>query len=117
MTLGQLAKKYGPKFLLSTDDLDQFVKDRNLIVHDYWRLTKSGIRYAHKLESPTAFLDQFLRDCHHWEGILRELLTHIRYTSGGAIGGEQTIGFTNEDLVYMDNYHQHVFSHLDSHPE
>ena len=43
-TLGQLAKAYGTKFLLSADDLETFIKNRNLIVHDYWRLCKARIR-------------------------------------------------------------------------
>ena len=54
-TLGQLAKVYGTEFLLSADDLEAFVKNRNLIVHDYWRLTKGRIRDGQTLENPMAF--------------------------------------------------------------
>ena len=50
-TLGQIAKVYGTEFLLSADDLEAFVKNRNLIVHDYWRLTKGLIRDGQTLEN------------------------------------------------------------------
>ena len=116
-TLGQLAKAYGTEFLLSADDLDLFVKNRNLIVHDYWRLTKSAIRGARTLESPMAFLMDFLRDCQRWEGILRGVLAHMKLAAIGATGCEQQPKLTLEDLNYMDDYLQHVRSHLDPDPE
>ena len=63
-TLGQLAKVYGTEFLLSADDLEAFVKNRNLIVHDYWRLPppiRSCTGWLEFLESPKKLS---IRWCH-----------------------------------------------------
>ena len=72
----QLAKAYGSKFLLSDSDLEVFVRNRNLIVHNYWRLSKADIRDGPTLENPMAFLREFLDDCVRWESILRGVLTY-----------------------------------------
>lgn len=111
-TLGQLAKAYGPKFLLSADDLEAFVKNRNLIVHDYWRLSKAHIRDGSTLENPMEFLQKFLEDCQRWEGILRGVLVVMRQAIDRKIHGEQQITLTQEDLDLMDQHLQHVQSYL-----
>ena len=111
-TLGQLAKSYGTKFLLSADDLEVFVQNRNLIVHDYWRLSKGRIRDSRTLENPMAFLQEFLDDCARWEGILRGVLANMRLSVARATGGEGQLALTPKDLDYMDQYRQHVQSQL-----
>lgn len=111
-TLGQLTKAYGPKFLLSADDLAVFVKNRNLIAHDYWRLTKARIQDGRALENPMPFLQEFLNDCSRWERILQGLLAIMRLSIARRTGGEQQLALTQEDLDYMDQYSQHVQSHL-----
>ena len=111
-TLGQLAKAYETKFLLSADDLETFVKKRNLIVHDYWRLSKARIRDGQTLEDPMAFLQEFLDDCQRWEGILRGLLAKMRLSVALRTGGDLRPVLTPDDLDYMDQYLQHVHSHL-----
>ena len=111
-TLGQLVKVYGTEFLLSADDLEAFVKNRNLIVHDYWRLTKARIRDGQTLENPMAFLQEFLGDCQRWEGILRGVLANMRLSAARATGDERRAALTSDDLDYMDQYGQHVRSHL-----
>lgn len=70
-TLGQLEKTFGDKLLISTSDLKQFIEDRNLIAHNYWRLTKSHIKGARKLNDPESFLRGFLARCDQWSRILR----------------------------------------------
>ena len=111
-TLGQLAKAYGTKLLLSANDLEAFVRNRNLIVHDYWRLSRARIRDGATLENPMAFLQQFLADCLHWEGILRGVLATMRVSVAQETGSEQEFSLTPEDLNYMDQYCQHVRSNL-----
>ncbi|MCY3787887.1 MAG: hypothetical protein OXH63_03765 [Gemmatimonadetes bacterium] len=111
-TLGQLVEAYGIELLLSVDDLRNFVKNRNLIVHDYWRLSKDRIRGGRTLENPIAFLREFIGDCQRWEGILRGLLAHMRISAARAAGGEKQANLTIEDLDYMDQYETHVGSHL-----
>ena len=41
--MGQLVRDFGDTLLLTTGDLEEFVKDRNLIIHNYWRLTKANV--------------------------------------------------------------------------
>ena len=53
-TLGQLVDAYGTELLLSADDLRKFVKNRNLIVHDYWRLSKARIRGGRTLDGTSS---------------------------------------------------------------
>ena len=50
-TLGQLVEWFGDKLLLTTEDLDKFVKDRNLIAHNYFRLTKARIKGGDALKT------------------------------------------------------------------
>jgi hypothetical protein len=73
-TLGQLEMAFGNRLLLSSAELKRFVQDRNLIAHNYWRLTKVNIRGAETLVNPEAFLRDFLERCDHWAAIVRGLL-------------------------------------------
>ena len=72
-TLGQLVEAFGSKFLLTTGELEQFVQDRNLIVHNYWRLARSGasdVIGGERLKGdPVGFVIRFLQQCEHWEKI------------------------------------------------
>ena len=111
-TLGQLAKAFGPKFLLSSDDLEEFVRARNLIVHDYWRMSKARIRDGRRLESPLTFLLKFLHDCQHWEGILRGVLVTMKLSAATSADDGEPLALTQEALDYMDEYHRHVHAHL-----
>ena len=111
-TLGQLARAFGPKFLLSANDLEEFVRARNLIVHDYWRMSRARIRDGRKLESPLAFLIKFLHDCQRWEGILRGVLVTMRLNAGTSGGEDEPLALTPEELDDMDQYRRHVLSHL-----
>lgn len=101
-TLGQLVRAFGDILPLTTKELKQFVEDRNLIVHNYWRLTKSGIRDGAHLENPLGFVIRFLNQCARWEEILKGILAYLRLSSAG--GDEQKAGITEEDRRCMDLY-------------
>ena len=58
------------------------------------------------------FLQEFLNDCSRWERILQGLLAIMRLSIARKTGGEQQLALTQEDLDYMDQYSQHVQSHL-----
>ena len=111
-TLGQLVREYGERLLLSREELDGFVENRNLIVHDYWRLTKSRISGGARLDDPILFLRQFLRDCERWEAILMGVLVRMKQASAARSGVEQDVEPNAQELEYMNNYTQHVCSHL-----
>ena len=70
-TLGQLVREFGDQLLLTTEDLDSFIKDRNLIAHNYYRLTEAHIEGGQRLEDPEMFLMEFTKKCTHWEKVLR----------------------------------------------
>lgn len=65
-TLGALVKAFGPTFYMDGDELASLVNDRNLIAHDYWRMTKAKITGGRKLENPENFLFQFTIRCEKW---------------------------------------------------
>lgn len=65
-TLGALVKAFGPKFYMEGDELTSLVNDRNLIAHDYWRMTKANIAGGRRLENPEDFLFQFTIRCEKW---------------------------------------------------
>lgn len=73
-TLGMLEKVFGERLLLSGDELSKFIDDRNLIVHNYWRLSNLNIEGAEKIDDPVAFLKDFSSRCNYWKKVLRGLL-------------------------------------------
>lgn len=112
VTLGQLTNAYGDRFGLPMTDLRKFVADRNLIAHNYWRLTRANIRGAERLQDPMAFLIGFLQQCSHWEKILRGLRSLMAQEIARKHGGEQKAGLTAQDREDMDYYVQQVESHV-----
>ena len=111
VTLGQLVEAFGGKFLLSTKELKKFVKDRNLIVHNYWRRARSDIAGGEPLEDPVGFVLLFLQQCERWEKILKGLLAYMRLYIARKRGDEQKAGITEEDQRYMEYYAAHVEEH------
>lgn len=73
-TLGQIEKIFGEKLDVSSSELTEFIKQRNLIAHNYYRLTRKGIKGAKVLESPEKFLKDFLNQCSYWESVFSGLL-------------------------------------------
>jgi hypothetical protein len=73
-TLGQLVRAVGDRLLIGSPELNQFVQDRNILVHRYWRLTRSNIRSGEKLEDPADFLMSFGKRCDCWIEILQGLM-------------------------------------------
>ena len=60
-TLGQLVAVFGDEFLIGTAELNKYLDDRNLIYHNYWRLTHTNIRGStHRLCNPVVFLKAFV---------------------------------------------------------
>ena len=59
------------------------------------------------------FLREFLDDCVRWERILRGVLANMQLlTAARMTGGDQQLSLTQEDLDNMEQYLQHVRSHL-----
>ena len=111
-TLGQLIKAYGHQLLLTTEELSQFVEDRNLIMHNYWRLTKAHISGDDRLENPEDFLLQFVEKCRHWNRILQGLITLMRRQTAKKLGKEREISLSAEELSSIRYYEQNAEKHL-----
>ena len=77
-TLGGLIQAFGDNLLLDEEEIRQFVGDRNLIVHNYWRLTKANLRGEYRLDNPEDFLVRFIEQCLHWGKALKGLLALAR---------------------------------------
>ena len=109
VTLGQLVKSFGDELLLTTDELNQFVEDRNLIAHDYWRLTKPRIKEGERLEDPKEFLIQFADKCGHWEKVLRGLIALMRRETAKKSGTEINLG--KDELICIKYYEVNAADH------
>ncbi len=111
-TLGQLIKAYGHQLLLTTEELSQFVEDRNLIMHSYWRLTKARLRGGSHLENPEEFLIQFAKKCRHWNKVLRGLIALMKRQTAKKLSKEREITLSAEELSCIRYYEQNAEKHL-----
>ena len=96
-TLGLLVQEFGDRLLLTTEDLEKFVRNRNLIAHDFWRLAYTRIREGRRLEGPEAFLRPFIEDCLRWDRILQGLIATMKQAVGAKTGRE--ISLSDEELA------------------
>jgi hypothetical protein len=110
-TLGQLEVAFGNRLLISNAELKQFIKDRNLIAHNYWRLTKADIKGAEKLSDPEAFLRRFLARCDEWAAIVRGLLYVLMQSAAEKEGRLGEIKFDQQQLLDIAAYHSHAAKH------
>ena len=111
-TLGLLVREFGDSLLLTTEDLEKFVRNRNLIAHDFWRLAHTRIRGGRRLADPEAFLRQFLEDCLRWDRILQGLIATMRHTLAAKLGRE--INLSDEELAYAADFERNAMEHLRS---
>lgn len=111
-TLGQLVDAYGDNLLLTTEDLVEFVQQRNLIVHSYWRLTKSNIRDGECLENPFQFLKNFLAKCDHWEKVLRGLMAHMKVAMSKKAADRLDPPLAREEQRDKEYYEKNVEKYL-----
>lgn len=107
-TLGQLETVFGEKLLISTNDLKKFIKDRNLIAHNYWRLTKANVKNAEKLDDPEKFLRDFLMRCDQWAGVIRGLLYVFMKAAAEKEGRLSELNFNEQQKSDITAYHDHV---------
>lgn len=107
-TFGQLETAFGEKLLISTNELKDFIKDRNLIAHNYWRLTKSNVKDSEKLSNPEAFLRAFLARCDQWASIFRGLLYVFMKAAAEKEGRLAEINFTEQQLNDITAYYAHA---------
>lgn len=111
-TLGQIEKTFGEKLSLSTDELTDFIEQRNLIAHNYYRLTRKGIKGAKQLQDPEAFLRGFLVQCGYWEKVLYGLLSLMLIATAKKQNRESEVKLNSDQLLAIDAYRAHVEKRL-----
>lgn len=112
-TMGQLVSEFGDELLLTTEDLESFVNDRNLIAHNYWRLTKANFRGARRLGDPEHFLTRFAKRCGYWEMVLRGLIAVMKREAARRLGEDARL--SEEEHAHISHYERHVEHFLDEH--
>lgn len=113
-TLGQLETAFADRLLISSDELKNFIKDRNLIAHNYWRLTKANIRDSEKLSDPEEFLREFTKKCDHWTSIISGLLYVFMEATAKKENRLSEISFSDQQLSDIKAYRTHAAKHLAS---
>ena len=101
-TLGQLVKEFEDKKFLTTEDLHEFVNDRNLIAHNYYRLVKADIKGGKRLENPEKFLIEFAEKCNHWQKVLLGLIATMKKEM--AMQAEQEVTLTEKERTNIEHY-------------
>lgn len=107
-TFGQLETAFVEKLLISTDELKKFISDRNLIAHNYWRLTKSNVKDGDRLSDPEAFLKEFLVRCDQWAGIIRGLLYVLMEAAAEKESRLSEINFNEQQQKDIKTYCAHI---------
>ena len=107
-TLGQLETTFGQKLLISTSELKGFISNRNLIAHNYWRLTKSSIKGGERLSDPEVFLREFLARCDQWTSIIRGLLYVLMEAAAKKEGRISEINFSEQQQKDIKAYYAHA---------
>ena len=105
-TLGYLVREFGDKLLLNTADLESFVNDRNLIAHNYWRLTKANLRGAQHLQDPEGFLTGFAERCGYWERVLRGLVAVMKRENARKLGEDTNL--SEDEHTYIGHYERNA---------
>ncbi len=113
-TLGQLVEVFGEQFLIKTSDFDKYVEDRNLICHNYWRLTRTENKGGGgRLENRLDFLRTFVERSDHLTKIIKGLYAHLMIAAAKKEGRESEIDITDVKQQDMDAYLISVAKFLD----
>ncbi|MHC8314316.1 hypothetical protein [Pseudomonas fluorescens] len=107
-TLGAIAQTYGAQFQFDGDELMRFVIDRNLIAHDYWRLTRAKINGGRTLPNPKEFLLNFIKRCDTWTRLCQGWITLAKTAAAELSGRLDEINETPESIQKMLEYLIHV---------
>ena len=108
MTFGQLNKAVSEQILICTDELSAFVRKRNILVHDYWRLVKSNIKGAKKLDDPERFLREFVDDCKYWDAVFQGLVFTLMRISAAKDQRLDELNFDEAKFKCIEAYEIHA---------
>lgn len=100
ITLGQLAKGFGPAIGLEEERLDRYIEDRNIVAHSFYRLFHMDIPGVTKRENPAEWLRLFIANSARLERDLRMLMYEIRVQGARASGDSDKLPNPREpDLI------------------
>ena len=111
-TLGQIVETFGDAFLIRTEDLVTFYKDRNLIAHDFVRTFRMNIRGTNPRRDAREFLFSFLERALYWEDVLRGFLAELKIAAAKKEGREAELEITADDFARMETYRKLAERHL-----
>lgn len=78
-TLGQLVEVFGDQLHIKTAEFDDYVATRNLITHNYWRITHTNFRDDRfQIEDKALFLRTFVEKTDKLTSIVRGFLTFLK---------------------------------------
>ncbi len=107
-TLGQLESVFGYKLLLRSDKLKDYIDDRNLICHSYWRKTRSAIKGTENLADPEAFLRKFINNSDEWISIATGLMCVLMTAAAQKEGRFSEINFSLKQKNDIAAFKAHV---------
>ncbi|MGE8102242.1 hypothetical protein ACQKP1_01015 [Allorhizobium sp. NPDC080224] len=108
-TLGDLNKFTG-RLLLASPDFENFVSDRNLLVHNYFRQFHTAFGDAESTNG-VAFLTSFLENGRALEQVLKGLLVVLREAVAAKTGALEDLVVSEADLANKARYLQYVELH------
>jgi len=111
-TLGQLVEAFGDTLLISSPELADFYRDRNLVAHDYTRLYKAKIRGTVSPGDGPTFLRAFIERATYWEKVLQGALALLKMGAAEKEGRQAEINFTERDLEHIEIYRCQARSHV-----
>ena len=111
-TLGALCSALGDAVLLDTAELDAFVDDRNLLVHNYWRVFHWDVAGAPRRTDGREFLLGFAARSKTWTEILNGLYAELLVAFAAKEGRSGEVHLTPEQLAFREAYHAHVAQRL-----
>ena len=107
-TLGEIVQTFGDAFLIKTAELEQWVRDRNLIVHDYFRTFVSPPRGVRRRDGE-AFLREFVDRAEKYRQVVQGLLHCLME----AAAEKESVAFTRtpEMVAAITAYESHAAQH------
>jgi hypothetical protein len=96
-TLGQICVLFGDRLLLSSDELENFVMNRNLIVHEFFRAVRP-LRGHIEIPNPNEFLRNFIHSAQRQDSAMQGLLSHLIEEAAKKEGRSEEISLTESDI-------------------
>ena len=111
-TLGRLVNVFGDAFLIRTKTLEQLIDDRNLIVHNYWRVFVTPSKGVERRTDGEEFLKDFIKRA---SGFTQIFLGFVyRWAEGAARKEGRTEEFVRTEFISdaIAAYERHVAAYL-----